>query len=397
MKKLTIQYNYLKLKGISQYCCWLGVYFLFLILTGMGIGGIGSLLRLFAFFPVAIWIITNHKVKFTLQIEVLILFLLICATSILWSWNITNSISRVMSHFLLLVLLISATAYKYTEREITYLKKCLIWSSRISAIVIMITGNYSEGRLVLSGIITEDPNYLSAYFMFGIANCIIILMKKNVSNSNKAKILIELFFYLYLLFSTGSRGGLFAVVSVIIVIIIFYNEKINQSSAKLIRKKIILILMLIFAASYILTLLPSIAGRFSIQEIKESNGTGRYNLWFSALDTFNQSTVFRKLFGYGTASSKRIISHFTNLPNAVYHNVFVENLVEIGIIGLILYCAHIGSFFLATIKKKDVFCLGILSGMVVLSLSTSIYTFKPYWNIMIFIVCLSNSKGIIEK
>ena len=371
---------------VSQFCYWLGIYFLLLIVSGMGLGGMGSIIRLLAAVPVVIWLKGKHRIVLTAQVKATGLFIVACFVTVYWSLSYSESITRVVSHIMFLTLLISASSYTYTKSEIAFLKRCLINSSRLSAAVLLGTGSYAEGRLLLSGLIKEDPNYLCAYFMFGIAACILRILDKDVQRKGKFYAVAELIIYIYIIFSTGSRGGLFAI-AVVVMTIILLDGGISSN----IERKLLILALMAVAIAFVTMLLPeNVVNRFTREAIVESNGTGRYDLWESAWETFKKSGFFREMFGYGTAAARAIIRRFSSLPNSVYHNVFVDNLVEIGIVGLTCYLIHIGSFVVLAWKKKDIFSISIILGMIVLSFSTSIYTFKPYWNIMLFIACCTD-------
>lgn len=80
------------------------------------------------------------------------------------------------------------------------------------------------------------------------------------------------------------------------------------------------------------------------------------------------------------------------------HNMFLETLVELGAMGLVFYCFAIGKFVKRASEFRDKFSFAVIVCMVVMSLSTSIYTFKPYFNIMLFIVmsCYLIRNDILE-
>lgn len=371
---------------IGVYVRWLGIYFFFLIVTGLGIGAVGSLLRMFAAVPIVIWLFTCHKFETNKMVVTTFIFILCCFATLFWSIDFNQTISRVSSHLMFFILLISTFGYSYSNEEISYLKKMLVNSSRLSALVLLATGTYGEGRLMLSGIITEDANYLCAYFMFAVTNAVDTVLASDMKISQKLLSAAEILIYIYVIFSTGSRGGMFAVAAVIIADIFIFRED-NSSRGTLVRKIVISVLILVFAY-FATSLLPqNVAERFTVQAIKESDGTGRYGLWESAANAFAQSNLGRKMFGYGAGSVRRVTYLFPFTRHNVLHNVFLENVLEIGLIGTVSYLAHISSFWITAIQKKSSFCMSILIGMLVLSFSTSIYTFKPYWNVMLFTAC----------
>ena len=78
--------------------------------------------------------------------------------------------------------------------------------------------------------------------------------------------------------------------------------------------------------------------------------------------------------------------------------MFIESLLELGVVGLIIYAVAIFSFIKAAWKQKNKFAFAVVMCMFVLSLSTSIYTFKPYFNIMLYIILLLNTyNGNVER
>ena len=71
----------------------------------------------------------------------------------------------------------------------------------------------------------------------------------------------------------------------------------------------------------------------------------------------------------------------------VAHNIFVEYLLGVGIIGLMLFISMLWQFFKITFIKRDIFAMAICAGILGIFLSTS-FGGKPYWNILIYIICL---------
>lgn len=69
----------------------------------------------------------------------------------------------------------------------------------------------------------------------------------------------------------------------------------------------------------------------------------------------------------------------------VVHNIFLETLVELGVIGLFLYCRYVWKYTKEAFVQRDRYAFGVIFSMIIMSLTTSLYTFKPYFNIMLFI------------
>lgn len=377
---------------IGLYCRWMGIYFLCLVLGGMNIGAFGSLLRAIALIPVGIWVLQRHTVQVDRIVSGALFYVLWISFSVIWSVDFDSSIERVISQWSFLVVLMSVSGYRFSDNEIAFLKKCLVWSSRITAVIVLTTSQYLSGRIYLGGAIREDPNYLCAYFLFALIYDLSVILAENKRKGQMILSIVELVVYTYLILGTGSRGGLFASVAACAIVILFYENAKEKKTKTMVGKAVIVVVMALAAYFAMIFVNSNVLNRFSIEAIRSSEGTGRYELWEDALNLFADSPVFRRLFGYGTASAYRLTFLFPFRRHNVMHNMFVENLVEIGMIGLVLYIFHISRFLAAAIKRNDNYSFAVLIGMIVLSLSTSIYTFKPYWNIMLFILCTQSTE-----
>lgn len=377
----------------------MGVYVLLLIVGALNIGNFGSLLKLLAVVPIAVWILEKHSFYFNILLKCAIPFALWCFLSVVWSINFQSSFDRATTQILFVILLLSVSGYHFNNTEIRYTFKCLIWSSRITAFFVLLSADYLPGgRLYLGGAIREDPNYLCAYFMFAVVFDVMILLSVASTLSKKAIGCVELAIYLYIVLATGSRGGLFALIAAVSIILLFYRDR-SQSIGNSLYKRILFIAALFLAFSIVqLYISEDVLLRYSYESISESNGTGRYELWKDAISAFDHSTLLRQLVGYGTGTARDITYLFPFYRHNVFHNIYIENLLEIGIIGICFYIVHIFSFVIYVLRRGEIYPLAILAGMIVLSLSTSLYAFKPFWNILIYILILnqSNEKSITE-
>lgn len=363
------------------YLYTLTLYILCLPLGAMNIGTLGSALKILAILPVVIAIFGGIQMKCAVPIINQLLFVLFATFSIAWSRNSALSIDRVVGYVLLLVLVASGGVFEYSTEEMQKIKSALRWSSRLTALAMVLFADFSYGRLWLEGVITEDPNYLCAYWTFGIVGDLEVLSKRG-SRTGKTFAGIELITYLLLVLLTGSRGGLLAIIACVVAF--FFADNKGR-----IGKKLVLISMAGLAIMVLMNYLPEdLQMRFTIDDVVESNGTGRIDIWEQAIDLFKDSDIFRKMFGQGTATIVWCFRYFGYSRIKVTHNIFLETLVELGVIGLLLYMSAIFSFIKAAWNRRNAFAFGVIMGMLVLSLSTSLYTFKPYFNIMLYIVML---------
>ena len=374
-------------KRVNLFVRLLGIYFVFLILGAVNVGSIGSGLKILGFLPVILWVIKKRKLcKNSLSMAVA-LYTVWAFLSVLWSIEFNSSVSRCISLLSFCLLLTAAGSHRFSSKEILWLRKTLVWSSRITVITTLLTAQYYEGRLYLHGIVNEDPNYLCSYFLFGTTDCVMQLFSGE-KEGRKYRI-IELGIYLYTILATGSRGGAVAVAcaAVITTGFMLYRQQLT-SKALLGRGAVVVALAagFIIATNYVSA---DIIDRFSINAVLASGGTGRFVIWQDTINTYIKAGIGRELGGFGAATSLAVsrIAHYRRIN--VTHNVFLENLIELGVVGLFLYIAYVLKFTRYAMKKKDVFSFSIMIGFIAMSMSTSIETFKPYWNIMVFICCVS--------
>ncbi len=378
--------NYLnrtdKIKNNKLLVFCVSVYFLSLPLGAISLSQFGSVLKYIAVVPIAAYLLSNGlRFRISWISFWQLMYTLLAFASVIYSIETSMTWQRVQTNVMFSILLVCMGSAMFTQPDLKKLKKALVWSSRITCILIMMFGIRFGGRLFLRGIIMEDPNYLNGYLLFGFVNALqIIIGKEKVKN--KLFSVVELFIYIYIVLSTGSRGGLLCIIGGGSMVFLFEKVKVKQS--RQIIQKFVLLIIIIFIVSVILDYVPeNVMARFHFDSIIASRGTGRFDLWENAFNIFRGTSIGRKLLGFGAGTIGYIFS-FYGFRYAALHNIFFEQLIEGGIVTFIVYCFLITASFKKTIRNRDTFALAVLVGFVVLSLSTSLYAFKPYWNAIIF-------------
>lgn len=368
------------------YLFFLGVYLLCLPLNAINLGAMGSAVKYFAIIPVLLSVFAGGKYLFRSPLLAQMGFTFFAFLSILWSVSLEDSLDRVISYALLLALLISGSAFSFSSKELNAIKLVLAWSSRFTALVMLVFAEFHNERFLLQGIVEEDPNYLCAYLAFGVVYALEATVKKK-NFLRKVLAVAELLLYFYLVLISGSRGGLLAIVSAVIVFLMMYSDKKSKYTGR----KLALLLLVLVGVLVLLENLPEeLRLRFTMEDVAENGGTGRVELWKQSLQLFGEGNWFRHLFGYGTATISWCFANFGYGLVNVAHNMFIETLAELGLGGLFLYSLAIFLFAKAAYRNRDGFSLPVMFCMIVMSLSTSIYTFKPYFHIMLFIVMSQN-------
>lgn len=389
MAKRRIGENY---RETGLFTGMLGFYFTMLPVGTLAVGGFGSLLRIIGLLVVVIWIVEYHEMEKSCQVIYLLLFVCWTGLSLFWTVDLTASFRRVFSYVSFFSMMAAASAYEYSDRDILFLKKSLIWSSRVTVVFVILFAGFMEGRLRMQGLVNEDPNYLCMYFSFGIVSCMEILCRENPPRE-KIPAIMELTIYLYFVLSTGSRGGAMAA-GVMLAVAFFLTERPKKGTFRNFMTKGAVMLAVITTFMLLRDIVSKdMLERYRLTVVAASNGTGRFDIWKDAMRTFWNANLFRKVFGFGTGSAKTVSSLCSFTRISVMHNLFIENLLEVGLVGLALYTGYVFGFWNSARKSGSIFALSVITGMIVMSLSTSIYTFKPYWNIMLFILCLQKCRN----
>ena len=369
------------------------IYLLSLPLGALSLpGGFGSVLKIVALLPLVAWIFCPKCKSLKKENCFHLLWILLIGTSFAWSISPSNTLDRFITNFLFLLLIIPLSSLKFENKHIKMMKRALVLSSRITLILALLFASFDYGRLHFSGILSEDPNYLCCYFSFGVVNIFLSFF----SGKNKKYwflYIFELIAYFYVILFTGSRGGALAILSAIIVSLFVGSRKNLAFSIFYVIIAFTIGFSLFFLASKLVP--SSVIERFSLQSIIDSDGTGRYEIWEAGISIFKNSSFSRKLLGYGSGTVREMFLAY-GYRGRVMHNIFLETLCENGLLGLVVYTIMLVQYLIICFKRKDAFSLCVLVSMIVLSLSTSLYAFKPYWNVMLLIIAVSNIKKPIS-
>lgn len=370
---------------ISPFTYSLGLYFAVVILGVVKFFSMGSMLKYLAFLPIICSVFQLKNVGLSKSWVPVIAYYGFAILSLLWSVNPEESSNTAFAFFSFLLLLFVISSQKYNIKEIHFLKKSLLWSSRLSLLITWLFVSFAEGRLLIAeDVMAEDPNYLCAYFYFGIAYCVEDYFVKN-NKSHRTIDIIEILVYLFTIFFTGSRGGLLG--GIIVAVIVFIKAGNKKAKSSIITKLFFIGLFVLLVPVVGSMVDPEIMERFSKENLSETDGSGRFEIWEDALNAFSSYDFWSMLIGKGMGASREVAKLYNFGRVNVMHNVFLENLIGIGLIGTFLYLWSIFVFYKQS--KKNTFALSVFVGMLVLSLSTSILYLKPSWNSMLFVLCVS--------
>lgn len=313
-----------------------------------------------------------HKVHFWT-----VMYLLYSVTSLLFSrTHSAMETLRGMAQVYLISILMSMRVYNQREKRL--LENVWLLTGFI-CIILGLTCTQemgAEGRTslkILGG--WEDPNQFCAYFILPA----LFAAKRIITPHQKGKFLFVCYEVLlfYVLLKSGSRGGLLAVGVPILFYILVGTKGIQIKIIAVISVGLAVVLF----TTVLSPLLPeSITQRYSLERIEEDRGSNRLDLWEAIVSSVEQKPAIL-IHGGGLLYTENILTK-TTYDNTVAHNQWLQVLADQGMIGVLLFLAQILAAFFYNWKNKKELASAVV-GIVVLSMSLTLYTFKPYLNIIL--------------
>lgn len=362
----------------------IGLYFLLAGTDSFQIGTIGSFLKIVALLPLtlALFDLKKFRIRFSITLVVQFLFWLLATVSLFYSVNPDKTFSSVKALTLNLALVFClGVIEKYNPQELQFMNRAMLAGGWVTIILMFLFSDTSAaGRLtLLLGGEEQDQNYINGYFLYAFSwHCSEFLLQKRKLHC------IPTIFILSMVLLTGSRGALLAFLLVFFVIIC-----ISFANAKHKIRNIVLVALLMFLLlaifDVILAQMPeSVAQRFSWDYIAEKGSTGRTRVWEFLMGHFSQDSIPRMLFGHGYGTTSLV----NTLNGRVAHNLYIDNLITLGVIGTLLQITIQASVVHILFRKRQYPLLGAYLGMICMCLSLSLVAYKPIWNIMLLALAM---------
>ncbi len=362
----------------------IGLYFACSGADSFQIGSIGSLLKIVALLPLALAFldIRRWKLRITPTLVAQLVFWFLTVASILYSISADKTFSSVKALTLNLALVFClGIMEEYNARELRLMQRCLLAGGWITIALMLLFSDMSlHGRLtLLLGAKTQDQNYINGYFMYAFSwHCCQLLLEK------KKLHLIPTSLILSIVLLTGSRGALVAFLLVIVVHVwfLFANSRHKLRNIALV---VLLIAVLLVMFDLVLAQMPeNVAQRYSWDYIAEKGTTGRTRIWRFLLEHYSGDSIFRMLFGHGYGTTILV----NTMDGRVAHNLYLDNLITLGIPGMLLQMMIQGSVVYILFKRRNYPLLGAYMGMIGMCMSLSLVAYKPIWNIMLLALAI---------
>lgn len=362
----------------------LAFYLLICVLDVVSIPMVGSFLKIAAFVPLSLMLLSLRELRLRMHILLVlqVCFWLLALSSLFY----TISVERTMTADMILTLnlalvLVLGVLVPYNEREVNLLYKAMFLGCWLQILLTFIFADVSAlGRLTLRfGESRQDHNNNNTFFLMAFSyHCYHLLCGR------KRRHVLMLVLILGMVLLSGSRGALLAFA----VTFFFHICVYFKNSPNMVRSIVIVVLLMIVAAiafEVILSYLPEdVSVRFSWEYLEEKGTTGRSKTWIYLWRSFADSSMFRMLFGngYGTTNIVNQLNH------RVAHNLYLDNLITLGVFGMLLQMASQGVVVWIFAKRKQYVLLGTYLGMMVMCMSLSLTACKPLWNMMLLALAI---------
>ena len=273
--------------------------------------------------------------------------------------------------------LITLKVYNKKESELL-MYSWVIVGLMTTAIMLMGSVGLEEGsgRVTMGiGGGSEDPNQLCGYFILPILFCI---EKMNFKNRFKFFYMLLLVGMVFVVFRTGSRGGLIAV---LVAVLVYVFIALRTSTVNKIKMLIgMIIISLVFSLFLVQTLPEDVRERLSINSLEKDQGSGRLQLWMITIDAIKQSEK-GIIFGYGLGSTAVFFANAFS-GHGVALNHWLQLWCDQGLIGMLLFFSIFAVGIICNFKRNPVISISLF-GMLILSMTLTMYAYyKPFWNIL---------------
>lgn len=236
---------------------------------------------------------------------------------------------------------------------------------------------YGDARVTVLG---QDQNELSFLFNFGIITLLYLLQFEKISRKLKLIILASIFVIIFAILSTGSRTGFIILLFTGLVFI-----SINFKGSKI----FVLIPTIIGVSIYLFMSLPEYIYLRLLEtssEIQDGDLTGRGRIWQMGFNAFLDSG--RWLFGTGH-STFRVLMYDTYGTGPAGHNTYLITLIELGLIGFVLYIRillYLCSKVWVLVRRDSLFFVLFLIPLLLVMLTIGIENRR--WLFMIGVVII---------
>ena len=365
-----------------------------------GLAGIIGNISLMNYFAIGIMIcgitscITRRVIKINSKIIPTLLYYFYTVLSILWSPNASLN-WYVMTNAANFVLLVILNLHEWKNSEIESVNRCVLISQLVVlyAVATNISSlfSYRLSITIVSTIGTSD---------FACGLCLIIALWMRIASTTEKPLwrfisLIAIAVDVAIIIMAGSRGALVMVAAMVLVWLFLssYSRKTRIAIT------VAVLAALFIFSNYFMELMPStITSRLTLSAIQSSRGSGRFNIWRLAWESFVNSNIIKMTFGNGFDSFLHAISYGSHggHQDLLAHNVLIQTMIEGGIVGLVLLIRMMMTQIRLAWKSNDNMMKIALIGLFVAALSIDMQVTR-IWGFILALNLMRNSRGALNE
>ena len=361
------------------YVALLAIYFATIPIENVLETGHGSIHKFLGIGILALAILLVDFSQFKVGgLKYLLVFVGICGLSLFWTFRDTgNDYLRTvlfLTFFTMVVLQVNLT-----HSEFEFLRFAICTVSAILSAMMIFGKKYQVVSLVDSGRYTigingseVDNNNLCLALAFSILFAVDYLAKKR--GKFKPYYIALAALSLAAMLFTGSRGGFLGLIAG------FAGYMWIQGEGRIKPSTIFFSAVgAVFAYFLAIRILPeTLLARFTIASVVKSGGTGRTEIWLSALEAFWNKNPMRWIFGYGFGSFPQFSRFFCGRYRAA-HNDFVQIVIELGVCGCTYYIFCLCNALKRMKNERNALSFSIIALLIIGGISMELFIKKMFW------------------
>lgn len=369
----------LEKRQISPHCILSCLYFL-LLPTTIAVDSSGNSILKLATIPIGLFfvvslIFSNKKLQINGVHLALLLYTLTVVATLFYDAD-AISVDFVVGYILNAALYLCLTVIPYNKEELELMESVQIILLIILNIMVLLSNGSEDSRttLVILGQ-TSDPNYFVGFFVFPLT----VAIKKLISRRHSAFYLLLIAVSVYSVFLSGSRGGLLAIAVTVAGFALLYPSGMLKRMLFFFGGLVALLLLW----AVLKPILPAnIVERIRFEDVVETGGTGRFDIWRSIIkEIVNQPE--RLFLGRGIHATHGIFIN-GSWNQVVAHNHLLQTLYNQGLVGTLSFLALVVICFFRCRKNRKTVAIAMI-GMMALSVSLSFnQTTRTFWNLIAY-------------
>ena len=240
--------------------------------------------------------------------------------------------------------------------------------------------------LVILGTPT-DANEFSSFFIVALPIALYQFLNEK-GLIKKVVCAVILVAGLYIVLMAGSRAALLSLIIALVITVCMVNR---PSPKTILFLFVIGGLSLILLPRYILPLIPQeTVARLSLEALRSDQGSGRMQIWTTALQAFWDRNPVNWILGCGYGGLE--ISYYVG-DTSTMHNQYLQQLVSYGLIGLILYLRLVVLAY-KQLKKNNCKYIGPFVGIMIMAMTLSMGpSYKIIWILFFMAGIVTEKRG----